>query len=272
MDRSVILIFISGLTILGCSENVEKAKKIDSTNWDTVITASETDPFTKLQSQSDCFMVDKMGEFHISNMSSGVNPKLIFSFSPSSLQKLLQDHEEDLARIRRYFSSLRDGSYASGGIYTHSRLTNASGVGQVISQMGFESQTPLEYPHEVPTQYPPVKDENGLGYDFESFCNYSMIDRSGEPIKRGQPYLLGCDVLSFTLTVSDLKKLTEESTKLKDMRYVLRVDTYVTKFDGKNSDFFSEISKVRSHTYNFPIDFTGLSESLDKLLTCNISV
>lgn len=268
-SSSKLVVFVSVLMLSGCNTSSENDEVSDNSNWHMVQSPSDVDPFTKVKRPSSCYVQDKLGEYYISTMRIEDEQNLLVLFKPKNLDTLILDHADELSRIRRYLSGLRDGNYASAGVHTHARLASASGNGQVISQMGNKTRTPLVYPYEVKFEHPRAKDEYGLEFDFEGFCAYSMLDNAGNLIKRGKPpRRSGCNLIKFQLALSDVKLLTDESIKLNNSKYVLRLDTYVSHFDEQRPEFYL-ISHVRGKTYDYQVDLTGLAGAVQDLTACD---
>jgi hypothetical protein len=255
------------ILLSGCSDYKKQDPEeiIAKSNWDMFRTPSEVDPFTKKSSPSMCYVRDSLGEIYMSSQGAGDDETLNIMFKPKNLNTIIEDHSAYLSEIKLYLSRLHDAGYASGGISTHSRLASATGRGQVITEMIYNTRTPIDYPIEVENEkYVASKEKK---FKFNEFCGYILLDHYGNPIKRGMPSKFGCTELSFVLSMSDVKMLTEESIQLNDLNYVLRVDTYADRFDFEKT-YFNSISQVRIRSYDYPIDISGLKEAIEKLSSC----
>lgn len=261
--------FFGLIIISGCndSQKPEEQEAINDSNWIMIKKPSEVDPFTKRESSSICYVTDKIGDFNILMSGDEEQKSLFFIFNPKNLTNIIQDHSEELSRIRSHLPRLREARSASGGISTHVRIASSSGRGQVISEVIFNKRTPLVYPQEVEYDFPAMKDDSGLEFQFNHFCSYIMRDQFGNELRNGLPTVAGCEDIEFKFLLSDVQILIEESIKSKNSNYVLRVDTYVSRFDY-DSSYFKLISHVRTRTYDYQINLDGLGEALQMLSMC----
>lgn len=259
-----VAIIFTSLLLSGCNEKKPEPEEIKITsNWRMISQPAEVDPFTKKRKPSFCYITDQAEQYYILKNKYYDKEMLVFNFDKSVAKTIAEEHLDELIKIKIYLSSLSDAAYANGNISTHTKITNSSGKGKVISEVINGYPTSTDYPNEFEYEYmKAVKDKK---FNLNTFCGYIMSDSSGSPIKSGIPSLVGCDHLSFTIEMEDIKYLIEESKSLNNSDYVIRVETFHPTFRER---FYKINSYVKNKTYNYKINLTGLEDEINKISSC----